>query len=83
MRRIGRRLEIGPGFVYGQNVPIVPSPTIRTYSGEFQATYRVSNYSFSAGYSRDDRTAVNSTTDAVANRAWVSFSYDFVRPLGR
>jgi hypothetical protein len=83
MWRVGRRLEIGPAFAYGQNVPIVPSPTIRTYSGQFQSTYRLGNYSLGAGYARDDRTAVASTASASANRVWVSFSYDFLRPLGR
>ena len=82
-RRLGRRFEIGPGFTYSSSVPIVSGTTIRTYSGRVESTVRLRNCSFSLGYSRDDRTDVGSNVGATANRVWVSFSYDFIRPIGR
>lgn len=83
MRRIGRRFQVGPGFTYSEGTPIVSGDKIRTYSGRLQSTLRLGDCSFSAGYSRDDRGAVAGNTTAAANSVWVSFSYDFIRPLGR
>jgi len=83
LRQVGRRFEIGPGFAFAQNVPIVTSPTIRSYSGQVQAAYHISNYSLSGGYARDNRSAPDINSSASANRVWVAFSLDFVRPLGR
>jgi len=83
MRRIGRRFQIGPGFTYSEGTPIVSGDKIRTYSGRLQSMLRLGDCSFSAGYGRDDRSAVGSNTTAAANSIWVSFSYDFIRPIGR
>jgi len=83
MRRIGRRFQVGPGFTYSEGTPIVSGGKIRTYSGRLQSTVRLGDCSFSAGYSRDDRSAVSSNTAAAANSIWLSFSYDFIRPIGR
>lgn len=83
VRRIGRRVQIGPGFTYAESTPIVSGDKFRTYSGRLQGIVRLGDCSFSAGYSRDDRSAVGSNTTAAANSIWVSFSYDFIRPIGR
>lgn len=83
LRQFWRHLQLGPGFTYALNTPIVPGPTIRTYSGRFQVTYRLRNCSFGAGYARDDRSDVNATSSASANRVWVSFFYGFLKPLGQ
>jgi hypothetical protein len=83
LRRIVRRFQIGPGFTYAESMPIVPGDKVRTYSGRVQSTLRLKDCSFSTGYSRDDRSAVGSNATAAANSIWVSFSYDFIRPIGR
>jgi hypothetical protein len=82
-RRYGRRFQLGPGFTYFLNTPIVPSPTLRTYSGRLQATYQIGNIALSGAYSRDNRTIVGSNASASADNVWLSFTYGFLKPLGR
>jgi len=82
-RHVGLRWEFGPAFAFAQDDTIVPSPSIRTYSGQLQSAYRVGNYAFGAGYARDERDASAGSLTASANRVWISFSYDFIRTLGR
>jgi hypothetical protein len=82
-RQVGRHLEFGPSLTFSQNDPIVTSPSIRTYSGQLQSSYRVGSCAFGAGYARDQRDAAAGSLTASANRVWVSFSYDFIRTLGR
>jgi hypothetical protein len=81
-RRVGR-LTVGPGFGFTENIPIVANPTLRTYSGRGQLNYRIGNSTIGGGYARDNRSAVGSNLSASANRVWISYSYDFLRPLGR
>ncbi len=83
VRRFSRRFQLGPGFNYSLNTPIVPSPTLRTYSGRVQATYERGNFTLSGTYSRDNRTVVGSNASASADNIWFSFSYGFLKPLGR
>lgn len=84
LRQLGRRLTGGLGFQYTQSMPIVTSPSIRTYSARLQFTYRIaSNFAIYGGYARDENTSLGSNLSASANRVWISFSYDFSRPLGR
>jgi len=84
LRQVGSHLELGPGFLYAESVPIVGTQTIRTCSGLFQFTYRVGrNYLFNGGYARDQQSAIGTNNSASANRVWISFSVDFLRPLGR
>jgi hypothetical protein len=84
LRQLTHRIAMEVGFGYAHGTPIIGTQTIRTYSGYWQCTYRVGrNYVFSTGYSRDDNTAAASNTSASANRVWVSFAYNFMRPLGR
>jgi len=82
-RRFGRRFEIGPGFTFAESTPIVSGEKVRTYSGSLQSTIRLRDCSFGAGYSHDNRSGVGSSTAASSNRIWISFSYDFIRPIGR
>ena len=82
-RRLGHRFAIGPGFTYAESTPIVSGGKIRTYSGRLQSTIQLRACSFSLGYAHDDRSAVGSSAAAAANRIWISFSYDFIRPIGR
>jgi hypothetical protein len=84
LRQFGRHLAIGPGFVYSESAPIISSQTLRTYSGLLEFTYHVGrNYLVSGGYARDEQRAVSTNNSASANRVWISFSLDFIRPLGR
>ncbi len=81
---IGRHLEAGIGIGYTDSEPIVTRSTIRTYSEFAQLTYRVrETYAFSGGYSRNDQTAIATSTTMSANRVWVSVSIGFLRPIGR
>jgi len=81
--RIARRVELGPGFAYGESTPIVSSAKFRSYSARIQSTLRLGNCSFSSGYSWDHRSAEASDTAAAANSVWVAFSFNFIRPIGR
>ena len=84
LRQFGRSLAFGPGFVYSESAPIITTQTLRTYSALLQCTYRVAgNYQFSGGYARDEQRAVGTNGSASADRVWISFSLDFIRPLGR
>jgi hypothetical protein len=83
IRQIASRLLVGPGFMYAQSTPIMPSPTIRTYSARIELTYQLRTCYFTAGYARDSRTALDTLPSASANRVWVGFHYGFLRPLGR
>lgn len=84
LRQLTRSLGVDVGFAHTQSVPIVEGQTVRTYSGRLQFTYRFNNNcALGAGYARDDNTYVQSHRTASANRTWISFSYDFSRPLGR
>jgi hypothetical protein len=84
LRQLTRRWGFDVGFAHTQSVPIVEGQTIRTYSGRLQFSYRLNNNcALGAGYARDDNTYLESRGTASANRVWISFSYDFSRPLGR
>jgi hypothetical protein len=84
MRRLAHRFEVGPAFTYAQSAPIIPGPTIQTYSGMLQSAVRARDCTFRAGYARDERSTVSGNNlSASANRVWISFSYDFLRPIGR
>ena len=83
LRQLTRRTAMELGFGYAHGAPIIGNQTIRTYSGYWQCTYRLGhNYMFVAGYSRDDNTAAGTSVSASADRVWVSFAYNFMRPLG-
>jgi hypothetical protein len=83
LHRLGRRFSIGPGFGYAHDSPIVPGPAFRVYSARLQSSLRLGDCSFSGGYTRDDRSAVGSSATASANGVWISFSYDFIKQIGR
>ncbi len=84
LRQFGRHVELGPAFAYAESAPIIETQTIRTYSGLIQFTYHLRNkYMFSGGYGRDEQQAVATNHSASADRVWISFCLDFVRPLGR
>jgi hypothetical protein len=84
LRQFGRHLGFGPGFVYSESAPIISTETLRTYSGLVQFTYHIGrNYLVSGGYARDEQRAVTTNNSASADRVWISFSLDFIRPLGR
>ena len=84
LRQLTRHVAIELGFGYAHGTPIVGSQTIRTYSGYMQCTYRIGrNYAFFTGFSRDDNSSPDSHMSAAANRVWVSFAYNFLRPLGQ
>jgi hypothetical protein len=84
LRRIGRRFAVGPAFGYTENVPIVTGQTFRTYSGRLQFTYQMgSHYSMNGGYARDQQASVVSNATASANRVWISFAFEFLKPIGR
>ena len=82
LRQLARPLTVDFGFAMSQSVPIVTLQTVRTYSGRIQFAYHFRNhFAITTGYARDDNDYSGGT--ASANRAWVSFSYDFLKPLGR
>ncbi|HXJ89056.1 MAG TPA: hypothetical protein VMS18_19720 [Candidatus Binatia bacterium] len=84
LKQLGRNFAFGPGFVYSESVPITETQTIRTYSGLVQFTYYVGrNYQVNGGYARDEQRPVGTNNSASADRVWISFSLDFIRPLGR
>jgi hypothetical protein len=84
LRAFGRHLTFGPGFVYSESAPIINTQTLRTYSGLVQFTYHVGRNSLvSGGYARDEQHAVGRINGASADRVWISFSLDFIRPVGR
>jgi len=84
LKQFGPRFALGPGFAYTESEPIIQTQTLRTYSGLLQFTYRVGrNYTFNGGYARDGQIAVGTNSSTSADRVWISFSLDFIRPLGR
>lgn len=84
LRQFGPHLAFGPGFVYSESSPIINTQTLRTYSGLIQCSYHIGRtYLLSSGYARDEQRAVDTNNSASANRVWISFSVDFIRPLGR
>lgn len=84
LKQFGPRFAVGPGFSYTESAPIIQAQTLRTYSGLLQFTYRVDrNYTFNGGYARDGQIAVGTNNSTSADRVWISFSLDFLRPMGR
>jgi hypothetical protein len=84
IRQLRRNLAVEIAFTATHNAPILTGPAIRTYAASTQLTYTFSNhYALYGGYGRDQSTALDSASTAFANRVWVTFSYNFSRPLGR
>jgi hypothetical protein len=82
-RRYGRRMQVGPGFTYSLNSPIAATPSLRMYSARVQASYQIGNITLSGSYSRDNRAVPGSDASASADNVWLSFTYYFLKPLGR
>lgn len=82
-RQIGRHFRLGPSFTYALSTPVVTSSPLRIFSSRAQLSYHVGNVTLSGAYGRDDRTLVTTNVNASANNVWVSFSYSFLRPLGK
>ena len=89
-QRLTARLTGGIGVGYAKNNPLnaanglVPS---HSWLGNAQVEYRLTdNLVFALQYGRDQLSYIYSPSPAVRsnrNRAWVSLSYSFSRPLGR
>jgi len=83
-RQLSQFWEGGVSFEYTRNEPLVPSQRIGTYSAEVQLTAHLrNNIAVSGGYGRDENQALSTGVRATADRVWVSFSFNFLRPLGR
>jgi hypothetical protein len=78
------------GFSYGQNDPVVlasaPYSSLKSVIGSISLSRRIRDMlGFTIGYARAHQLqdAVGLQNSINNNRAWVSLSYDFSRPLGR
>ena len=89
-RQLSPALSIAFGFGYGQNNPLLasssPYSALRSTVGSIAVSRRLGNsLGFTVGYARahQSQRSAASTNLIDNNRAWVSLSYDFSRPLGR
>jgi hypothetical protein len=90
-RQITRSSTVGIGALYGDNTSLTPgaaaSSQLQSTSGSFFWEQQVARiFSLTLGYARDHQNGSGPGVvdgDVDHNRGWVSFSYNFTRPLGR
>lgn len=83
-RQLSTRQQLTFAFTYAANETLVPGVKLRGYSGQGEFSRRLTgNFSAGVGYRFEQQGSAGDAQPARANRTWISFSYEFSRPLGK
>lgn len=81
-RQLGPRQMLRANFVYGYNRPLDGSQNLHSIAGLALVERQLgSGLSMQLGYGREYQTQYRGLSASTPSRAWVSLSYEFVRPI--